>query len=159
MAMNADDWKVTPLADEFVAVYESPDARRICAYSPGLALLAGGRLVATLDLGGPGVAEMSGEKYRGHGGQWLGNVYTSDDRGRTWTHRADFPLIHARPFAAGGAVYILGHADDLKVMRSDDGGETWSDCVPLTGGERALNPHDVNLITFHTVRNFRRLVY
>jgi hypothetical protein len=28
-----------------------------------------------------------------------------------------------------------------------------------SGDERARNPHDGNLITFHTVRSFRGLVY
>jgi photosystem II stability/assembly factor-like uncharacterized protein len=44
-------------------------------------------------------------------------------RGRT---AFDFPFMHARPFAAGESLYVLGHAGDLMIIRSDDGGETWS---------------------------------
>lgn len=117
------------VASDFVAVYESPDATQIRSYSPGLALLPNGRLVATLDLGGPGLKGMAESPYRGR-------VYTSDDRGQTWTHRADIPLYHARPFAAGEAVYVLGHRGDLGVVRSDDGGTTWGETSWLTEGER-----------------------
>jgi len=130
-----------PLADEFVKVFESPDPACIYTYSPGICVVPGtGRLVATLDLGGPGVAELPGPKYsRGEGGggwSWQGKIFTSDDRGITWTHRADFPFLHARPFEAGGSLYVLGQAGDLSVIRSDDGGESWSDVARLSGGER-----------------------
>jgi len=127
-----------PLADEFVKVFESPDPERIYTYSPGICVLPGsGRLVATMDLGGPGVAELPGPKYvRGPNERsWQGKVFTSDDRGATWTHRSDFPFMHARPFDDGGSVYVLGHAGDLTVMRSDDGGETWGAPARLTDGQ------------------------
>ena len=117
-------------ANDFVKVYESPDAQQIFSYSPGLAVLPGGRLVATLDLNGPAFAGKAGpEGYRGR-------IYTSDDRGQTWTLRASTPMIHARPFAAGGAVYVLGHSGDLGIVRSTDGGTTWSEASWLTRGER-----------------------
>ena len=129
--------KIVPLADDFVTVHESPDPRRAYCYSPGLARLPTGRLVATMDLGGPGVADLPGVKATrpGDGGCWQGKVFTSDDRGRTWTHRADFPFLHARPFAAGDSLYVLGHAGDLTIMRSDDAGESWSAPAALTDGQ------------------------
>ncbi|OPZ31038.1 MAG: hypothetical protein BWZ02_00426 [Lentisphaerae bacterium ADurb.BinA184] len=128
---------VRPLADDFTALYSSPDPERLFAYSPGIVRLDGGRLVATLDLGGPGAAGLAGPKYgRGEmGWSWQGKVFTSDDGGRTWTHRADFPFMHARPFAAGRSVYVLGHAGDLTVIRSDDAGATWSAPSRLTEGQ------------------------
>lgn len=101
---------------------ESPSPKTIFCYTPGLARLESGRLVATTDFGGPGVKK----------GEPRGRIYTSDDHGRTWTQRATFPFIHARPFAAGKSVYVLGHSGDLMVIRSDDGGETWSKPVKLT---------------------------
>ena len=55
-----------------------------------------------------------------------GKIYTSDDHGKTWTHRTDMPMMHARPFSAGNSVYVLGHNSDLCIIRSDDGGGTWS---------------------------------
>lgn len=129
--------KVPLLANDFVTVYESPDPERIYAYTPGLARLPGGRLVATMDQGGPGVRDLPGAKgLRGEGtGAWQGLILTSDDRGQTWTRRAVFPFMHARPFLAGRALYVLGHAGDLAVIRSDDQGETWSEPAYLTQGE------------------------
>jgi len=126
-----------PLANDFVTLYESPDPQRIFAYSPGLARLAGGRLVATFDLGGPGADALPGTKRQGGENGWTqqGKAYTSDDGGATWVHRADFPFVHARPFTAGTSVYILGHAGDLMIIRSDDNGATWSAPARLTDGQ------------------------
>ena len=43
--------------------------------------------------------------------------------------------MHARPFIAGNKLYILGHANNLMIIQSDDDGETWSDPVKLTKGQ------------------------
>lgn len=128
---------IRPLADEFVAVYESPEPERVHCGSPGLAILPGGRLVATLDLSGEGLSDQSGIKgtYRTSKHLVQGKVYTSDDRGQTWVHRVDFPFRHARPFASGGNVYVLGEDPDLAIICSRDGGETWTDRVRLTENE------------------------
>ncbi|HEX2948186.1 MAG TPA: sialidase family protein [Armatimonadota bacterium] len=123
------------LANDFVTVIASPDPQRVFTYSPGIARLDDGRLIATCDLGGPGTKDLPGIVGIGNEGYCQGKVFTSDDGGRTWTHRVDFPFFHARPFAAGDALYVLGHADDLMVMRSDDRGNTWSPAVELTHGE------------------------
>ena len=142
--------RVRLLADEFVAVYESPDPARIYAYTPGLARLESGRLVATVDQGGPGVADLPGPKSGdGDGGRPnQGRIYTSDDGGVSWQERGLFPFMHARPFAAGDSVYVLGHDQDLCVIRSDNGGETWSSVARLSEGERwhqsACNVHHAN---------------
>ncbi len=116
---------VRPLADDFVTVCESPSPADIFCYTPGLARLDSGRLVATMDFGGPGWKK----------GEPRGRVFTSDDHGRTWANRASFPYVHARPFAAGQALYVLGHSGDLTVIRSDDGGATWSAPAKLTEGQ------------------------
>lgn len=113
---------VRPLADAFVTVCASPSPTNIFCYTPGLARLDSGRLVATMDFGGPGMKK----------GEPRGRVFTSDDHGHTWTNRAFFPYVHARPFVAGKSLYVLGHSGDLMVMRSDDGGETWTAPVELT---------------------------
>jgi hypothetical protein len=68
--------------------------------------------------------------------QWQTHVYTSDDAGHTWTPRVVLPMLHARPFEAGaGRVYVLGHAGDLAIARSDDCGDTWSETALLTHGQ------------------------
>lgn len=126
---------VRPLAQDFVVVYESPDAARIYTYSPGLCRMPQGRLIATLDLGGPGVNEIPGPKGIRQGKPGQCKVFTSDDHGRLWTHRVDLPMLHATPFVAGTALYVLGHAGDLVIARSDDGGQTWSPAARLTEGQ------------------------
>lgn len=133
------DRAVQPLANEYVTVWESPDPAGVYAYSPGICRLASGRLIATTDSSGPKSVELQREPrwITANGARsWQGRVFSSDDRGRTWEQRTVFPFLHARPFEAGGALYVLGHADDLVVIRSDDGGETWSAPVRLTDGEK-----------------------
>lgn len=128
---------IRPLANDCTVVFESPDPATIFCYSPGLARCPDGRLIATLDQGGPGVASLGGPKsaHGDFGRSNQGKVFTSDDRGKTWVHRADFPFLHARPFVAGAALYILGHDNDLRIIRSDDNGNTWSEPVWLTRGQ------------------------
>lgn len=121
---------IRPLADDFVIVYESPDPQNLYAFSPGITRLPTGRLVATMDQGGPG-AESLPHIHR-DGRLWRGRIYTSDDKGRTWQFQSDAPLHHARPFVAGSALYVLGHDGRLVVVRSDDDGETWSKPALLT---------------------------
>lgn len=126
--------RVPLLANDYVAVFTSPDPANVFTYTPGILRLPSGRLVATLDLGGPGVKNLPGVKAtQGEGpNNWQGKIFTSDDGGQSWRWRSDFPFFHARPFLAGGMIYVLGHAGDLQIIRSDDEGETWSAPVALT---------------------------
>ena len=128
----------TPLAQEHVVVCESPDPATVYCYSPGLCRLPSGRLIATTDWGGPGVKSLSGPKRDIASGHrcWQGRIYLSDDHGHSWRHAACFPFMHARPFVAGGRVFILGQAGDIEVICSEDDGETWSAPSKLTEGER-----------------------
>ena len=126
-----------PLLDnDPVIVYESPSPTDIYAYSPGITRLPTGRLVASMDQGGEGVKALPEVTFLPDGNPWRGKIYTSDDRGQTWTHRSDMPLVHARPFCAGGSIYIIGHFDDLGLMRSQDDGLTWEGPFWFTQGER-----------------------
>ncbi len=89
-----------------------------------------------------------------------GKVFTSDDHGRTWTWRADFPFWHARPFVAGASVYILGQDGDLVVMRSDDDGASWGPAVRLTAGETWHQaPCNVHYARGHVYLVMERLLY
>ena len=131
--------KVPLLADDYVVVFESPIPDGAFCYTPGLLRLNNGRLIATMDLGGLRVPELNPsialENSERNGFTSVGKIFTSDDGGRTWTHRADFPGIHARPFIAGDSIYVIGQAGDLIILRSDDAGETWSETIKLTAGE------------------------
>lgn len=115
-------WRVRPLADDYVVVCESHSPSNVYCYTPGLAVAARGRLVATMDFGGSGWKK----------GEPRGRIFVSDDRGKSWAQRASFPFGHARPFVAGASLYVLGQAGDLMVVRSDDNGETWSEPARLT---------------------------
>lgn len=128
---------IKPLAQNHVVVCESPDPYQIFTYSPGLCRLPSGRLITTTDWGGPGVDMLPGQKMSLDGGNhfWQGRVYISDDQGNTWRLVTTFTFMHARPFVAGDKLYVLGHANDLRIICSTDDGETWSDMHQLTNGE------------------------
>jgi len=118
--------RVKPLANDSVTVCASPDRKRVFCYTPGICVPGDGRLVATCDFGGPGAKDLSVPR---------GKVFVSDDHGKTWRKTADLEFCHARPFLAGGKLYILGHAGDLVCYRSADRGETWTPTSRLTKGE------------------------
>ncbi len=129
--------KVPLLADDFVTLFTSPDPKNVYAYTPGIIRLSSGRLIATMDVGGPGVKDLPGPKgLRGEGPHpWQGIIFISDDGGETWREVGRFPFFHARPFVAGDSIYILGHAGDLRIIRSNDQGESWSASTNLTEDE------------------------
>ena len=145
--MRTESRAIVPLADEFVTVFESPDPKSIFTYSPGITRVehdgANGfgesgsraRLIASIDLGGPGMKDWPEPKGVRYGKPIQGKVFSSDDRGESWQHRIDFPFMHARPFVAGKSVYVIGQAGDLRIIRSDDSGQTWSEPTSLTDGE------------------------
>ena len=117
---------------------ESPDPGRFYTYSPGICALPGGRIIGTMDMGGPGMKEMDGVVgFRPSLREYVqGRIFLSDDGGDSWRHVHDFPFLHARPFYAGGKVYVMGQLDDLYIIVSEDQGETWSAPHRLTWQER-----------------------
>ncbi|TIU42766.1 sialidase family protein [Mesorhizobium sp.] len=136
-----------PLAQDFAVVFRSARPSSIYCYTPGIARSETGRLIATLDVGGHGVADLCGPKAsRAAGARFgKGKLFISDDGGVTWSHRVDFPFWHARPFFAAGALYVLGQASDLMIMASFDDGDSWTTPVRLSFGEKwhgsACNVH------------------
>ncbi len=116
---------IRPLADEFVAVGESPDPRNMPLYTPSILALPDGRLVAAYERGGTGRQNNAAYTF----------LLTSDDGGRTWTQRGALRMTHARLFRAGKSIWYLGQRGDLQIARSDDRGETWSAQAALTAGQ------------------------
>jgi len=114
-------------------LFESPSPTDVFCYTPYLAHGFDGRLIASFDLGGPGVKRLSGPKSDlgdfGSGNQ--AKIFISDDHGATWRHTADLPMLHGRAFPAGKRLYFLGHSGRLLISASDDNGEHWSEAITL----------------------------
>ena len=116
---------IRPIANDFVALAESPDPQNIPLYTPSVLALPDGRLLAAYERGGTARANNAPYAF----------ISTSDDHGKTWTQRGALRMTHARLFAAGKSLYYLGQRGDLQVARSDDQGGTWSEQVALTKGQ------------------------
>lgn len=114
--------QIRALAQDYVTLWESPDPKHLYGYTPGICRLDSGRLVATHEVS-------SARKPYGPDKKAFheSRILTSDDGGRTWTHRANFDLSFARPFVAGKSVYILGRSVHVGIIRSDDGGISWGE--------------------------------
>ncbi|MBQ7322852.1 MAG: exo-alpha-sialidase [Clostridia bacterium] len=126
------------LADEYIEIVRTPKDKKIFAFTPAICVLDNGRYVFSGDLGGEdaqALPEMKETLPNPKGGRKYGHIFTSDDKGCTWQRRAVRNFSHARPFQAGGYVYVLGQSGDLVIYRSSDGGDTWDNGHWLTEGE------------------------
>ncbi|MGD9782667.1 MAG: sialidase family protein [Kiritimatiellia bacterium] len=117
-------------------VYAVPENKRISVGAPSLLALPNGKLLAAFDQTGPDVKSLSGK--HGHDAKrnrWMqGRVMCSGDGGATWQLAATYPFRRASLFRDGGDVYLLGEASGgLCLMRSPDGGASWSAPMDLTG--------------------------
>ena len=120
------DEKMKYIADEHI-LYHSPNSEGLYCYTPWICHGFNGRLLASFDIAGPFLKEMPGPKSdHGDYGSNQCRIYRSDDHGKTWIHCADLPMLHARIFAAGKCLYLLGHSGRLLIAKSQDNGETWS---------------------------------
>jgi len=119
-------------------VYKSISPKDIFAYSPNIYKLKNGRLIVTLDIGGDGVAFVDGVKgSRANGTKFgQGKIFVSDDDGKNWRFVVNFPFWHARVFEVKNSLYILGQAGSLKIIKSTDKGDTWSEVFDLTTLEK-----------------------
>ena len=122
--------------DSETVVYAVPEDKRISVGAPSLIALPNGKLLAAFDQTGPDVKSLNGKK--GHDAKrnrWMqGRVMASADGGATWQLAATFPFRRASLFRDGGDVYLLGEASGgLCLMRSPDGGGSWSAPMELTG--------------------------
>jgi len=123
-------------AETVSEAFSAPEGKRIFLGAPSLLALANGKLLLAVDQMGPDVKGLSGKK--GHNvrrNRWMqGCVMSSADGGETWKRVATFPFRRASLFRDGGDVYLLGEASGgLCLMRSPDGGASWSSSMELTG--------------------------
>ncbi|MDD3153892.1 MAG: sialidase family protein [Victivallaceae bacterium] len=116
------------LADERI-LFESPNPAEIFCYSPALCHGFDNRIVAAVDLGGPGTSQLDGPR-SARGDARAGNqirIFLSDDHGSSWrATSARIPMLHENLFRAGKWLYLVGQCGPLAVSRSDDNGEHWS---------------------------------
>lgn len=122
--------RVRALDNEGQVLFRSPDPQGIFTYDPGLAICPNGRLIATYAIGGKNADAIKPVKGKGRA-----FVYTSDDHGKSWDYRMNFPVRQFRTFVAGERLYLLGHSVNLRIAASDDWGATWGEMVELTQGE------------------------
>jgi hypothetical protein len=105
-----------------VVVDHSPASTGVYLGSAGIAILPDGAYLTKCDEFGP----KSSEHQRA-----VTRVHRSDDRGKTWRPVARIDgLFWANVFTHNGAAYLLGtekHHGRIVIMRSDDGGQTWSE--------------------------------
>ena len=114
--------------ESVIAMSPKPDS--VYLYTPGIVEGFDGRLVVSVDFGGPGTYILDGPK-SDFGDYKAGNqirIYLSDDNGKTWRETPSrIPMMHEILFKAGKSLYMIGHSGRLLITRSDDNGETWSD--------------------------------
>ncbi len=123
-------------AEAETTVYAVADDKRISVGAPSLLALPNGKLLVAFDQTGPDVKGLTGKK--GHDAKrnrWMqGRVMASGDGGATWQLAATYPFRRASLFRDGGDVYLAGEASGgLCLMRSPDGGGSWSAPMELTG--------------------------
>lgn len=115
-------------------IAESPRPDSIFLYTPGIVEGFDGRLIVSVDYGGPGTYLLDGPK-SDFGDFKAGNqirVLMSDDNGKSWRETPNrIPMMHEILFKAGKSLYMIGHSGRLLITRSDDNGETWSEVSVL----------------------------
>ena len=137
-----------PLAQEYTVVFHNPDPEYYVE-GPGLVRLDDGAFVAVVPI--VPREQWSKERRVGHS---VTHILGSNDGGKTWQPLADLPYYSAAPWVDRGTLYLFANKpgassrnDDLLLLRSSDGGKTWSEPVTLFKG------HFWNCHTGMTVRD------
>jgi hypothetical protein len=126
---------VTPLAQDYTIVFHNPDSEQYVE-GCGLVRLDDGTLVAAV----PVVPRAQWSKDRRMERSAI-HIVRSTDRGRTWNVASELRYYSAVPWTHQGRLYLFANKpgtefrnDDLLLLRSDDGGQTWSSPVTLFPG-------------------------
>ncbi len=124
-----------PLAQPYSVVFHNPDRERYIE-GCGLIRLDDGSLVAVV----PIVPRMEWSEAR-RATQSRTHIVRSNDGGKTWRPVAELPYYSAVPWLHQGRLHLFANKggtkfrnDDLLLLRSDDGGTTWSAPVTLFEG-------------------------
>ena len=120
--------------------FEVPSDRKLAVESPHVLALPNGKILVSFDQTGPDVKDQSGKKKQDARRRWMqGRVYASSDEGATWKLSATYPFRRGTLFRDGGDIYLAGEASGvLQLMRSPDGGGSWSDPMELSVGHDLL---------------------
>jgi hypothetical protein len=142
--------QVKPLAQDYTVVFHNPNPE-FYVEGPGLAHLDDGSFVAVV----PVVPREQWSAER-RATQSVTHIMRSTDGGKTWQSASDLPYYSAVPWVYKGALYLFANKggtkvrnDDLLLLRSADGGHTWSPPVTLFTG------HFWNCHTGMVLRNDR----
>jgi len=123
------------LANNFLKIIDTTE-KKLFSYSPGICFGNNNRIIVSLEIAGNNHV-LKNYKVKGlrYGSYSQGQVYISDDLGKSFTKTHEFPFMHMRPFKSGNRIYILGQCMDLMIIYSEDNGLTWSKPFKLTENE------------------------
>ncbi len=126
---------IRPLAQDYVLVAKSPDAKNMPLYSPSILRLKNGTLLITY----------TEARKKENKEQDFQVIMTSADGGKSWTRRAESSATQGRVFEAGDTLYYISPGAGLPICRSNDQGLTWSEPVLLTGKDKSWQQTAANV--------------
>ena len=131
---------VEPLAQQYVVVHHVRDLndpkQAVCVGTPDIIRLPSGRLIASMELWlkRPTSSDEGGFDYPNHC-----KIKVSDDDGKTWNQVSTNGITWGSLFYVKDALYMIGndpHKRDIRIIRSTDRGESWSEPATLFSDSR-----------------------
>lgn len=124
-----------PLSQEYRIVFHNPDRERYVE-GPGLVRMNDSSLIAVVPVvpRNEWSAERRATQSRTH-------ILRSNDGGQNWSQVSELPYYSAAPWIHKGDLFLFANKggtksrnDDLLLLKSTDGGNTWSEAVTLFEG-------------------------